>query len=232
VGRATAPAADAEKAVKSVKDGVKGATAAAGRAASEATASPSPSAGTGADALCATDTSGLQARIESGAGVIPMQTWTLKSSRLALHQVVFGGVVEVRTNTNVVKRVLKFTAQSIDIGDLDMSTIEYNGKLLRTTHVKGRAGSTSTMVDGPIVMYTESLTGHLSKVEGLPVPDLGAITLTPDTLPKFLYDLIGKLPVKLELEMTGVKAVQAGQFGGTLHIPGMHIYTDDEPYDG
>ncbi|MFF4649879.1 hypothetical protein [Streptomyces sp. NPDC001380] len=208
------------------------ASAAAARAAADATAnpSPSPSAGTGADALCATDASGLRARAEStAAGVIPDQSWTLRSSRLALHGAVFGGVVEVKTRSGATKRVLKFTVSSIDIGDLDMSTIEYNGK---TTHVKGRAGSTSTLREGPIVMYTEKLTGHLSKVVGVPLPDLGAVTLTPDTLPKFLYDLIGAVPIPLDLELTDVKAVQAGQFGGTLKIPGMHLYTDDEPYGG
>ena len=26
---------------------------------------------------------------------------------------------------------------------------------------------------------------------------------------------------------THVKVVQAGQFGGTLHVPGMHVYTTD-----
>ncbi|MGA5701099.1 hypothetical protein [Peterkaempfera bronchialis] len=212
---------------------------AAKAAAAETTASPSvtatpastpmPSESADVDPLCATDASGLKARTEPGGGVVPDQPWTLKSSRLALHGAVFGGVVEVTTSSGTAKRVLKFTVDSIDIGDLDMSTIEYNA---RTTHVKSRPGSTSTMRSGPIVMYTESLTGHLSRLVGVPVPDVGAITLTPDTLPKFLYDLIGKVPVPLDLELTGVKAVQAGQFGGTLKIPGMHLYTDGEPYDG
>lgn len=227
--RATAPVSTVGKAAKSVTDAVKDVTGAAQKTVSDATASPSSSATPGADALCATDASGLQAKAETGGGVIPDQSWTLKSSRLALHGAVFGGVVEVRTHTGATKRVLKFTVDSIDIGDLDMSTIESNKK---TTHVKGRPGSTSTMRSGPITMYTESLTGHLSKVVGIPLPDLGPVTLTPDTLPKFLYDLIGSVPIPLDLEMTDVKAVQAGQFGGTLHIPGMHLYTDDEPYDG
>ena len=213
---------------ESTSPGAKAAEQAESRA-TPASASASPSGRAGQDALCATDASRLKAAAEKGDGILPDQPWTLKSSRLALHGAVFGGVVEVQTRSQHTERVLKFTVDSIDIGDLDMSTIEAND---RTLHVKGRAGSTSTMTEGPIVMYTESLTGHLSKVIGLPVPDLGPITLTPDTLPKFLYDLIGSAPIPLDLEMTGVKAVQAGQLGGTLEIPGMHLYTDDEPYDG
>ncbi|WP_377269328.1 hypothetical protein [Peterkaempfera sp. SMS 1(5)a] len=234
VGKATAAVSDAEKAVTSVAGGLKNTKDSVAKAAGEAVTSvtspsPSSSQSPGPDALCATDASAVKAKSEAGTQAIPDQPWTLKSSRLALHGVVFGGVVDITTHSGATKRVLKFTADSIDIGDLDMSTIEYNKK---TTHVKGRAGSTSTMVKGPIVMYTESLTGTLSKVEGLPIPALGAITLTPDTLPKFLFDLIGSVPIKLELEFTDAKAVQAGQFGGTLNIPGMHLYTDDEPYDG
>lgn len=132
-------------------------------------------------------------------------------------------------------RVLKFTVNSVDIGDLDMSTIENTaagGKPAKTFHVKGAPGSTSTMVNGPITMYVESLSGELAALYGIPLPPLGTITLTPDTLPQWLYNLIGAVPIPLDLTMTGVTAIQAGQFGGTLTIPGMHLYNDDTPYKG
>ncbi|GAA1250389.1 hypothetical protein GCM10009665_46360 [Kitasatospora nipponensis] len=180
------------------------------------------------------NTSKLSAAAASGGQVVPDQNWTLRSSRLALYGAVFGGVYEVQTPTTT-KRVLKFTVSSVDIGDLDMSTIEDTATAnspAKTFHVKGAPGSTSTMRQGPITMYVESLSGDLAALYGIPLPDLGAITITPDTLPQWLFDLIGAIPIPIDMTMTKVTAVQAGQFGGTLTIPGMHLYNDDTPYGG
>ncbi|MFJ9948077.1 hypothetical protein [Kitasatospora sp. NPDC091207] len=188
---------------------------------------PSPSGSPSANPNCEVDARGLTAGAPAPGHVVPEQNWTLRTSRLGLHGAVFHGVYDVRTPTGT-KRVLKFVVDSVDIENLDMSTLEGNGK---TFHVKGAPGSTSTMRQGPVTMYVERLSGHLSKLLGLPIPiDLGEITLTPDTLPRWLYDLIGAIPIPLDLELTGVTAKQAGQFGGTLKIPGMHLYNDDEPY--
>ncbi|MET8543861.1 hypothetical protein ABZW03_24910 [Kitasatospora sp. NPDC004799] len=173
------------------------------------------------------DARSLTAGAAAPGHVVPEQNWTLKTSRLALHGAAFHGVYDVKTPTSS-KRVLKFVVDSVDIDDLDMSTLEGNGV---TFHVQGGPGTTSTMRKGPVTMYVERLSGHLSKVLGLPIPiDLGEITLTPDTLPRWLYDLIGAIPIPLDLELTGVTAKQAGQFGGTLHIPGMRLFNDDAPY--
>ncbi|MEV6210679.1 hypothetical protein [Kitasatospora sp. NPDC051914] len=189
-------------------------------------ATPSPSA-TGPN--CLVDTSKEKAQAAPNGHVVPDQNWTLRSSKLALHGSVFNGVYDVKTPTGS-KRVLKFTTASVDIGDLDMSTIEVKGK---TFHVQAAPGTTSTMRNGPITMYVESLSGHLSAIYGLPIPiDLGEITLTPDTLPKWLWDLIGTVPIPLDITLDKAKAVQAGQFGGTLKIPGMHLFNDDQPYEG
>ncbi|MFE2726557.1 hypothetical protein [Kitasatospora sp. NPDC059327] len=188
---------------------------------------PSPSGSPSANPNCEVDARGLTAGAPASGHVVPEQNWTLRTSRLGLHGAVFHGVYDVRTPTGT-KRVLKFVVDSVDIENLDMSTLQGNGK---TFHVKGAPGSTSTMRQGPVTMYVERLSGHLSKLLGLPIPiDLGEITLTPDTLPRWLYDLIGAIPIPLDLELTGVTAKQAGQFGGTLKIPGMHLYNDDEPY--
>lgn len=162
--------------------------------------------------------------------LVPDQNWTLQTSRLTLNHAVLMGVVKVQTPTTT-KRVLKFVVDSVDIENLDMSTLEGNGK---TFHVKGAPGSVSTMRQGPVTMYVERMSGHLSQVLGIPIPiDLGELTLTPDgPLPQWLYDLIGKLEIPLWMQMTGVTAVQSGQFGGTLKIPGMQLYNDDKPYVG
>ncbi|MFD0570187.1 hypothetical protein ACFQ0T_14330 [Kitasatospora gansuensis] len=169
----------------------------------------------------------MKARQAAPGHVVPEQNWTLRSTRLALHGSVFNGVYDVKTPSGT-KRVLKFTTASVDIENLDMSTIQITGK---TFHVKSRPGSTSTMRQGPVTMYVESLSGHLAEVIGLPIPiDLGEITLTPNTLPKWLWDMLSTVPIPLDLTLTQAKAVQAGQFGGTLKIPGMHLFNDTTPY--
>ncbi|MFF2628976.1 hypothetical protein ACFVUN_24805 [Kitasatospora griseola] len=192
---------------------------------SSASASASASAGPN----CLVSTRGLAAKAAPKGHVVPDQNWVLHSTRLALHGSVFNGVYDVTTESGT-KRVLKFTTDSVDIENLDMSTIQIPGL---TFHVKSREGSTSTMRNGPITMYVESLSGHLAAIYGLPIPiDLGEITLTPDTLPKWLWDLLGAVPIPLDLTLTGAKAVQAGQFGGDLKIPGMRLFNDKGPYDG
>ncbi|MFD9684879.1 hypothetical protein ACFY2K_03135 [Kitasatospora sp. NPDC001309] len=210
---------------------------AGGRASGKAAPSTTPSAGSSAAATpsgsptanpnCDVDARNLTAGAATAEHVVPEQNWTLQTSRLGLHGAAFHGVYDVKTPTGT-KRVLKFVVDSVDIENLDMSTLEGNGV---TFHVQSAPGSTSTMRNGPVTMYVERLSGHLSKLLGLPIPiDLGEITLTPDTLPRWLYDLIGAIPIPLDIELTGVTAKQAGQFGGTLHIPGMHLFNDDAPY--
>jgi hypothetical protein len=58
-------------------------------------------------------------------------------------------------------------------------------------------------------MYTQELKGNLLGI----IP----VDFTPDEPPPLT------LPV---LFFTDVTVVQAGQFGGTLTIPGMHLYRD------
>jgi len=76
--------------------------------------------------------------------------------------------------------------------------------------VQAAKGSTSTIRGGETVMYTESISGNL----------LGLIPVTfdPDNPPPLNIPLI---------YFTKVHVVQAAQFGGNLHVPGMHLYTTD-----
>ncbi|TDT97868.1 hypothetical protein EDD99_6063 [Streptomyces sp. 846.5] len=73
-------------------------------------------------------------------------------------------------------------------------------------------------------MYVESLTGTLSGVEGISLPPLLRLHLTPDTVSEWLYDMAGKLGVKLQLGLADADIDQAGQTGGGLVIPGIHGY--------
>ncbi|MFE2378514.1 hypothetical protein [Streptomyces sp. NPDC059398] len=141
---------------------------------------------------------------EKGIPALPDDPWTLKSSMLTLNGLDYKGIVEVRTGSGKIKKVLKFTASSLDIKDLHQMTVGPNGS---TGHVQAASGSTSTIRDGQVTMYTESLKGNLF---GL-IP----ITFSPDTPP----------PINVPFAFfTNVTVKQAGQFGGTLHVPGLHNY--------
>ncbi|WP_328887012.1 hypothetical protein [Streptomyces sp. NBC_00316] len=144
------------------------------------------------------------AELEQGIPLLPSKPWTLESSLLTLKGLDYKGIVEVRTSDGAIKKVLKFTATSLDIKDLHQMTEGPNGT---TGHVQAEKGSTSTIRNGTVTMYTEELKGNLF---GL-IP----ITFSPQTPP----------PVNVPFAFfTNVKVTQAGQFGGSLKVPGLHNY--------
>ncbi|WP_406442332.1 hypothetical protein OHB00_39720 [Streptomyces sp. NBC_00631] len=143
----------------------------------------------------------------------------MKGSRLELHDLVFHGVVTVDTAAGP-KRVLKFSATAVTIRKLRMAVPV--GPQIQ--HIDGAPGSTSTLQGDNITMYVERLTGTLSGVENIPTPPVLRLNLTPDTVPEWLYDTIGKLELKLQLSLSDADIDQAGQTGGKLTIPGIHGY--------
>ncbi|MGW0960390.1 hypothetical protein ACWD4K_15455 [Streptomyces gelaticus] len=144
------------------------------------------------------------ADLETGVPLLPTDPWILDSSLLTLNGLDYKGIVEVKTQDGTIKKVLKFTASSIDIKDLHQLTVGPNGT---TAHVQARKGSTSTIRNGTVTMYTEELKGNLF---GL-IP----VTFSPQTPP----------PLNVPFAFfTKVKVTQAGQFGGTLKVPGLHNY--------
>ncbi|MFE2973967.1 hypothetical protein [Streptomyces sp. NPDC059258] len=152
-----------------------------------------------ADALAA-------AELEPGIPLLPSDPWTLESTLLTLNGLDYHGIVEVKKADGSIKKVLKFTAGSIDIKDLHQLTV---GPAGTTGHVKSRPGSTSTIRNGEVTMYTEELKGNLF---GL-IP----ITFSPETPP----------PLNVPFAFfTKVKVTQAGQFGGTLTVPGLNNYLE------
>lgn len=176
---------------------------------------PGPTTGTGN--TC--DISGLKAPEDMNAGRFATEAWNMKGSRLQLRDVIFGGVVTVDTAAGP-KRVLKFSATGVTIRDLNMSVPV--GPQIQ--HIDGAPGSTSTVRGDRITMYVESLTGTLSGTEGIPLPAVLRLHLTPDTVPEWLYDTVGKLDLKLQLDLDDADIDQAGQTGGELTIPGIHGY--------
>ncbi|MFJ6613652.1 hypothetical protein ACIQPT_25625 [Streptomyces sp. NPDC091289] len=146
------------------------------------------------------------AELEPGMPLLPSDPWILESTLLTLTGLDYHGIVEVKKADGSIKKVLKFTASSIDIKDLHQLTV---GPAGTTGHVKSRPGSTSTIRNGEVTMYTEELKGNLF---GL-IP----ITFSPETPP----------PLNVPFAFfTKVKVTQAGQFGGTLTVPGLKNYLD------
>lgn len=207
------------KAAKSVTDTVKDTTdtvtKAAGevtgdvtKAAGDATATPSPSASAGTSAddcdVATDDVGGVDNKV-----AVADDPWYLSASSLLLKSADYQGVVEVKTAGGKTKKVLKYVISGgTDIGDLHQTVKDAN--IGKTYHVQAAAGSKSTITGGDTTMYTESISGNLF---GL-IP----ITFDPDNPPPLNIPLI---------YFTNVKVVQAAQFGGTLHVPGMHVYTTD-----
>lgn len=202
---------------KTVTDTAKGATDGVKKTVqglAGTTASPAPSA-TAKDGTVALDGSQgypcptydakalAAAKVEGGIPLLPDNPWTLKATKLKLHGLQYDGIVQVRTWSGNVKDVLKFTATGIDIDDLWQIV---DGPNNTHTYVKARAGSTSTFSNGTVTLYTESLSGNLL---GL-IP----VTFTPKAPPPLT------LP---ELFFTNVTVVNAAQFGGDLHVPGMQV---------
>ncbi|MFD6348548.1 hypothetical protein ACFWF9_28050 [Streptomyces roseolus] len=138
------------------------------------------------------------AEVEPGIPLLPDEPWRLESSRLSLSGLKYHGIVEVRTYGGKVKKVLKFTATYVGIKDLHQITEHSEG---REAHVRSQHGSTSTITDGPVTMYTEELKGNLLGI----IP----ITFGPESPPPL------DLPAVF---FTNVKLKQAGQFGGTLKV--------------
>ncbi|MFJ6837695.1 hypothetical protein [Streptomyces sp. NPDC091209] len=176
------------------------------KAADAVTESPSPSASAttnAADCPVATDDTGGV----DNAVTLPVDPWHLSASSLTLKGADYQGIVKVRTADGTIKKVLKYViSDGTDIGDLHQTVDDkLSGK---TYHVQAAKGSTSTIRDGKTIMYTESISGNL----------LGLIPITfdPDNPPPLNIPLI---------YFTKVTVVQAGQFGGTLTVPGLHQYT-------
>ncbi|MEU3686933.1 hypothetical protein [Streptomyces narbonensis] len=141
------------------------------------------------------------AELEPGIPLLPDEPWRLESTLLTLKGLKYHGIVEVKTGSGKIKKVLKFTASGIDIKDLHQLTVHSPGF---TGHVRSDKGSTSTITDGTVTMYTEELKGNLF---GL-IP----ITFGPESPP----------PLDVPFAFfTNVKLKQAGQFGGTLKVPGL-----------
>ncbi|MFF2997228.1 hypothetical protein ACFVTC_22110 [Streptomyces sp. NPDC057950] len=108
--------------------------------------------------------------------------WVLRADRLVLHDSAFRGVVVVRTAAGS-ERVLKFTARSLDFGDLDLTA----GRGRAAMRLRTRPATTSTLRGKDVVtLYAQKLYGTLVGLGGAPLPADRSVTVTPDALPPWL----------------------------------------------
>ncbi|MEU6847801.1 hypothetical protein ABZ930_38690 [Streptomyces sp. NPDC046716] len=200
----TEKAGDAVKGVESEADKATDKAAKALEDASSATPSPS-STELPDDCEAATDKAGAN---EDTPAQLPDTTWKLQASSLLLKGADYKGLVDVRMADGTTKRVMKYIiSNGTDIGDLHQIASGPNGKYF---HIRADKGSTSTIRDGKTIMYTEELSGNL----------LGLIPMT--------FNADNPPPINLPiLYFTNVKVTQAAQFGGTLHVPGLHTTVED-----
>ncbi|MFE1584986.1 hypothetical protein ACFW6Q_04740 [Streptomyces sp. NPDC058737] len=200
-----------DKAAEAAKEAAEKAKEDAAKAKEDAaTATPTPSAsestGTNVDdcPVATDEEGGVDNKVP-----LPDDPWYLNASSLLLKGASYEGVVQVKTANGTTKKVLKYViSDGTDIGDLHQTVKDKQAG--KTYHVQAAKGSTSTIRDGDTVMYTESISGNL----------LGLIPITFDP----------EHPPPLDIPLiyfTKVTVVQAGQFGGTLHIPGLHQYVTD-----
>jgi hypothetical protein len=169
-------------------------------------ASPSPSVTQGEPYPCPTyDAKALAAAgLEQTPSLLPNQPWLLKSDMLKLTGLKYDGIVKVETENGTVKDVLKFTATGVDIHNLHQIV---QGPQNTLQNVQAGEGTTSTIRNGTVTMYTEELKGNLL---GLIPIDFTPQSPPPLTIPTIFF--------------TNVTVTQAGQFGGTLTVPGMHAF--------
>lgn len=119
------------------------------------------------------------ARLPGPATNVP---WVLRADRLVLHDSAFRGVVIVRTAAGS-KRVLKFTARSVEFGDLDLTA----GRGRAAMRLRTRPATTSTLKGKDMVtLYAQKLYGTLVGLGGAPLPADRSVTVTPDALPPWL----------------------------------------------
>ncbi len=201
-------AGTASKAAEDTTEAVEKAAEAAEDAAGKATASPSPSASPSVDPEDCPAATDAEGGIDNEI-LVPDDPWYLEASSLTLDGADYQGIVEVKTASGATKKVLKYVInKGTVIGDLhQLVKDKQSGK---THHVQAAKGSESTITGGKTVMYTEKISGNL----------LGLVPVT--------FDPEHPPPLNIPwIYFTNAKVTQAGQFGGTLTVPGLHQYVTD-----
>ena len=176
----------------------------ADKASPSASPSPSQSESAGKDADDCEAATKAVADGRDNQILLPEDPWILEASGLQLVGADYQGVVEVTTSSGRKKKVLKYVVSDATKID-DLHQIVHDKNSGKTYHVRSAKGKQSVITGGKTTMYTESISGNLFGL--LPV------TFSPSSPPPLNIPYI---------YFSHVKVVQAGQFGGTLTIPGMN----------
>ena len=92
------------------------------------------------------------AALEPGIPLLPDDPWILESSLLTLNGLDYKGIVEVKTADGTIKKVLKFTAER----HRHQGPAPARSARRHDRPRAGAQGSTSTIRNGTVTMYTES----------------------------------------------------------------------------
>lgn len=139
--------------------------------------------------------------------------WVLRADRLVLHGSAFRGVVTVRTAAGS-QRMLKFTARSLDFGDLDLTA----GRGRAAVRLRTKPATTSTLKGKDVVtLYTQKLSGTLVGLGGAPLPADRSVTVTPDALPPWLAH--PAVPTRT-ITFEKVTVSQVAQLSGDMSLAG------------
>jgi hypothetical protein len=112
------------------------------------------------------------------------------------------------------RRALKFTARSLDIGDLDLAA----GHASMTVRLRAKPGTTSTIKGkGAVTLYARELSGTVTGLGGAPLPADRSVTATPDALPSWLSQTA--VPTRT-VTFENVTVSQVAQIRGDLSITG------------
>ncbi|WP_405443299.1 hypothetical protein OG373_37730 [Streptomyces avidinii] len=146
--------------------------------------------------------------------------WTLNSPRLVLLGGVFRGVVTVESAAGP-KRLLEFTARSVEVEDLDLEVRQTIG----TWHLQAAPGTTSTIVGNSVTLYAEMLVGTFTTTGQGAAPPGDRVTVTPSNIPSWLFNPVAAPSDSASRTIT-IKNAAVSQISLTrasLTIPRAHV---------
>ncbi|WP_156178949.1 hypothetical protein [Saccharothrix sp. ST-888] len=119
------------------------------------------------------------------------------------------------------ERILRFTARTVDISDLDLAT--RRGGV--TWHLLAASGTTSTVAGAPMTLYAEELSGTVTGLGDGPHPPARTVTITPDAIPQWLRNPVDQPSGTgiRTLVLEDVTLSRTRLVDGDLTIPGLHL---------
>ncbi|CAL9302573.1 hypothetical protein [Streptomyces sp. SudanB182_2057] len=144
--------------------------------------------------------------------------WTLHADRLVLRAATFHGTVTVPTAAGS-RRALKFTVRSLEALDLDLTAGEGDAA------IRLRTGPTTTSTlkgegsEGMVTLYVRALSGTLTALGGVPLPEPRTVSLSPDSVPAWL----APAGPASTITFTDVTVSPLAQYGGNLTLTGLRL---------